>query len=86
MSWSVSAIGRPPAVAAKVADEISRYKCVDPEEGVKQAVGAALAAALAAQDPASVVKVTASGHQQGSGETAVNTLRVEVEPIFGFIE
>lgn len=88
MSWSVSAIGRPVAVAAKVAAEISSYKCIDPEEGVKQAVAVALAAALAAQDPATVVKVTASGHQSGvlaSGGTN-NTLRVEVEPVYGFVE
>ena len=67
MSWSVSEIGKAPAVAAKIAADINQYKCIDPEEGVKQAVGSALAAALAAQDPNSIVKVTASGHQSGGG-------------------
>ena len=86
MSWSVSAIGKPAAVAAKVQKDISAYKCVDPEEGVKQAAGAAIAAALGAQNPSSAVKVEASGHQSGTGETAVNTLKIEVTPVYGFVE
>jgi hypothetical protein len=83
MSWSVSATGKAPAVASKIAAEISRSKCIEPEEGVKQAVGAALAAALAAQDPEQTVKVSASGHQggdAGSGTKISNTLHVSVEP------
>jgi hypothetical protein len=86
MSWSVSAVGKPAAVAAKVQADLNAYKCVDPEEGVKQAAGAAIAAALGAQRADSAVKVEASGHQSGGGETASNTLRIVVEPIYGFVE
>jgi hypothetical protein len=86
MSWSVSGFGKAPAVAAKIAAEISQYKCIEPEEAVKQAVGVALAAALGAQDPRAVVNVTASGHQgQDSGRIS-NTLKVSVEPVYGFVE
>jgi hypothetical protein len=86
MSWSVSGIGRPVAVAAKLAADLSAYKCVDPEESVKQAAAALLAAALAAQDPVSVVKVSASGSQGTSGNSIYNSVRIEVEPVYGFIE
>jgi hypothetical protein len=91
MSWSVGAIGRPAVVAAKIAADLSQYSCVDPEEGVKQAVGAALAVALAAQDPSSVVKVAASGSQgtnyvNGKSAGFTNSLNISVEPIHGFVE
>lgn len=93
MSWSVSAIGKPAAVAAKVEADLSSYKCADPEEGVKQAACAAILAGLKAQAANSVVRVAASGHQQPvygkdaqqTGEFQ-NTLNVTVEPIYGFVE
>jgi hypothetical protein len=89
MSWIASAVGKPAAVAASIASQIGAYKCIEPEEGVKQAVGAALAASLAAQNPDSVVKVIASGHQTGPTDglkNINNTVHVEVEPIHGFVE
>ena len=92
MSWSVSAIGKPAAVAVKVQADLNAYKCIDPEEGVKQAASAAIVAALAAQAEASCVRVEASGHQSdvygpGAVKTGVqNTLRIVVEPIYGFVE
>lgn len=86
MSWSVSAVGKPTAVAAKCQEELTRFKCIDPEEGVKLAAASTIAAALAAQNPQSAVKVMASGHQSGTGETATNTLNISVEPLYGFVE
>lgn len=91
MSWSTTVIGKPPAVAQRIVRDLAGYKCVDPEEAVKQAAGAAIAAALAAQHPNSVVRVTASGHQgqnyvDGKALGIVNTLNVLVEPLHGFVE
>lgn len=86
MSWSVSAIGKPTAVAAKVRNDLGRIKCVDPEENVKNHACALLESALGAQKAASCVKVEASGHQSGDGENAQNTLTIKVEPIYGFVE
>jgi hypothetical protein len=92
MSWSTSAIGKPPAVMAKVAEEFSRHPCVEPEETVRQAAGALIAAALQAQDPNSVVIVSASGSQnqnynsKAEKTTVNNTLNIRVEPVYGFVE
>jgi hypothetical protein len=88
MSWSVSAIGKPAAVAAKVQKDLSAYKCVEPEEQVKVAAGAAIVAAVTAYPPDSCVKVSASGHQGTATEEgkAFNNLRVDIEPVYGFVE
>jgi hypothetical protein len=87
MSWSVSAIGKPGPVAAKVTEELNRFTCTDPEEGVKQAAAALLATCLAAQDPNTAVRVSASGHQSGSvGNRLSNNLKIDVEPVYGFVE
>jgi hypothetical protein len=92
MSWSVSAIGKPAAVAAKVKEDLAGYKCVDPEEDVKHAAGAVILHALKAQAPDTAVRVNASGHQgtmygpDGKSTGIHNTLRIEVEPIHGFVE
>jgi hypothetical protein len=90
MSWSVSAIGKPPAVAVSIEEQFSRYKCIEPEEGVRQGARATLAAALAAQRPDSVVKVSASGSQSSNTIDGVvlftNVLSITVEPQYGFVE
>jgi hypothetical protein len=92
LSWSVSAIGKPGPVAAKVAQELSTFRCVDPEEGIKQAAGAAIKAALEAQDSNSAVRVSAGGHQNqqygsdGKPTSIQNTLSITVEPVYGFVE
>jgi hypothetical protein len=91
MSWSVGAVGRTPAVADDLVRQLNQYKCSEPEESVKQAAGATLAAALAAQEPGTVVKVLASGSQsqyQGKDGSPVykNQLSLSVEPLYNFIE
>lgn len=90
MSWSVSAIGKPVAVAAKVAKDFAAYKCAEPEETIRQMVGTAIAAALKAYPETHAVKVDASGSQQGGSTgpqaTYVNQLSVKIEPIYGFVE
>jgi ABC-type Zn2+ transport system substrate-binding protein/surface adhesin len=92
MSWGITAIGKPQAVAAKLADEFTKHPCIDPEEGVRQAAANVIAVALAAQDPNSAVKVMANGHQfqnydlKGTKSTISNTLSITVEPVSGFVE
>lgn len=91
MSWSVSAIGRASAVAAKLAAEFTNYKCMEPEETVKGNVAAAVAAALAAFPPNQVVRVQAGGSQSSLASTdgpvrAINNLNVAIEPVYGFVE
>lgn len=86
MSWSVSQIGKAFAVAERVAAEIARIKCIEPEETVKNHVGAAIAAALAAYPADFVVEVEASGSQYSPSGHPVNSLSVKVRPIHGFVE
>jgi hypothetical protein len=93
MSWGVSSVGRPIPVAAKLATQFAKNPCVEPEETVRQAAAALIAACLAAQDPSSAVAVTAGGYQSaiyGAGGKATgtfqNALNVKIEPLYGFVE
>lgn len=93
MSWSVSAIGKAAAVAASIETQFSQSTCSEPEESVRQSARATIAAALAAQDPRTVVKVMASGSQSqrnyGQKDVApsfTNSLTINVEPQYGFVE
>jgi hypothetical protein len=83
MSWSVAAIGKAAAVAAKIEQDFAGMgKCAEPEETVKQSARATLAASLAAQDPTAVVKVSASGSQSTDYTTKSvrNQMSISIEP------
>ena len=87
MSWSVLAVGKPSAVAAKLEKDFTAYKCSEPEETIRQSVAMAVSTALAAFPEASAVRVDASGSQsQGADGKATNTLSVKIEPLYGFVE
>lgn len=67
MSWSVQGIGKAPAVALAIDKQFtSSGPCAEPEETVRQAARAAIAAALTAQKPEAVIQVTAQGSQSTS--------------------
>lgn len=96
MSWSVSVVGKLPAVKAAVEAQFTdpRSVCAEPEETVRQAARAAIAAALQAQREDSVVRVTAGGSmintynkETGSwGAPYSNHLEIHIEPLYGFVE
>ena len=91
MSWSVSAIGKASAVAAKLAADFTKIKCNEPEETIKNTVASALATALAAFPEKCAVRVEASGSQwvpdpTGAPSAMTNQLSVKVEPIHSFLE
>lgn len=91
MSWSVSAIGKAPAVRSSIADQFSKSSpCLEPEESLRQAAAATIDKALEAQDPNLAVKVIASGSQGFKDYTArtgvYNTLGITIEPLHGFVE
>ena len=88
MSWSISAIGKPAAVAAKIKADLSAYECSEPEETIRQTIGNAIAQALEAMPASSAVKVTASGSQSPSTEPGkfTNSFKAEVENLYGFVE
>jgi hypothetical protein len=87
MSWSVSAIGKPTAVAAKLADAFTKNPCAEPEETIRQGVASAIAVALKSFDGTMAVRVDASGSQStNNGVPTSNQLSVKIEPIYGFVE
>ena len=87
MSWSFGAVGRPAAVAAKVDAAKGQNKCINPEEGLRQAALDLIANSVRAFPDASVVTVEANGHQStADGERAQNTLSIKVMPLYGFVE
>src|ERR1700758_5741504 len=90
MSWSIGAVGKAPAVAAKIAADIARIKCTEPEETIKNTVGDALARALAVMPPNMAVRVDAAGSQYAPDSTKPtefqNSLSVKLEPLYGFVE
>jgi hypothetical protein len=94
MSWSVSAVGKPKAVAASIAAQFATsHKCAEPEESIRQSTASTLAAAIEAQDPDSAVSVSAGGSQSekygpDGKRTGVftNSLSVSVQPLYGFVE
>jgi hypothetical protein len=90
MSWSVSAVGRAGAIAAKVAASLANSKCSEPEETIKNAVAGAIATALAAFPPSFPGRVEASGSQSCPDSTKpdekTNQLKVSIEPIWNFAD
>jgi hypothetical protein len=90
MSWSVGAIGKSQAVRAEIANQFTKNPCVEPEESIRQEVAKTIDAALAAQDPAFAVKVSASGSQSfkdWNAKTGVSSnLVIAVEPLYNFVE
>jgi hypothetical protein len=66
MSWSVSALGKPKAVAVKLAADlanIDRMNMENPEQLAKNNAAATIAATLAVYPDNQIVRVEASGSQ-----------------------
>lgn len=92
MSWSFHATGKPAAVLGKARQDLSQYKCAEPEETIKGKVLNILEVALLAFPESSAVQVAASGSQQQpsvnpTNPTAfINSLSIDIKPIYGFVE
>lgn len=86
MSWSVSAVGRAGAVSKKIAEELGKVLCNEPEESIKRAVGEIVETSLSACDPNQAVRVEASGSQSDFHGVKTNQLKVDIQPIWGFLE
>jgi hypothetical protein len=94
MSWSISAIGKASKVAEKLTAQFANIKCSEPEETIKNNAAAAILLGLSVYPANTVVKVDASGSQSmvapstggDSPATYTNNLKVEMTPVYGFIE
>lgn len=86
MSWSFNATGKPAAVIAKLKTDLTRNKCVEPEESIKSAVIAIVEQSLSGFPEDHPVEVSASGSQ--SSPTAgkpVNQLKLDIKPIWNYL-
>lgn len=89
MSWSVSAIGKQPAVKAEIARQFEvGGKCSEPEESVRQAAKATVLAAIDATNPSYPLKISASGSQSGDYSKKIfsNSLTISIEPVWNWLE
>lgn len=93
MSWSVQAVGKPAAVAEKLAADFAKIKCSEPEETIKNSVASIIATSLAAYPAEFAVKVDACGSQSPSYDAKssqldggqINNLTVKIEPLYGYV-
>lgn len=90
MSWSVSAVGKAKAVAASIESQFGHFNTDEPEQSIKSSVASMIATTLASFADDTVVKVEASGSQYkeiGRENPRVhNTVRLIIEPVWGFLE
>jgi hypothetical protein len=90
MSWSYSKVGKVPAVAADAAKTLASINCAEPEQTIKSMVANVIEGALAVYPPDVAVKVTASGSQYvpdgNKPNEVINSLSVNIEHLYGFVE
>lgn len=91
MTWSINKTGKPKAVAAQIAAELEVNTLAEPEQTVRHHVGLLVAAALGAMPEGSAVTISASGSQNSPdysdlSKGASNYVKLEITPIYGFVE
>ena len=92
MSWSVSGIGKPEALASKLAADFTRISPMqEPEETGKNAAAMAIAAIVPVFPPSTIVKVEANGSQYtpDSGKAPdikINQLTISIQSLGSIVE
>lgn len=86
MSWSFYGMGKPEALAKKAREDMTCQKCSEPEESIKDMALAIIEKSLMAMPAASAVRIQASGSQSKDERGATNTFKLDIEPIYGFVE
>ncbi len=87
MSWSFSGVGKPAALADRARASLSNIKCREPEETIKGKVAEIVEECLAAFPAGSAVQIEASGSQSTADDgTALNSLSLNIKPLYGFVE
>jgi len=86
MSWSISSLGKAPAVVLDVDKQFSALpKLPDTEVGIVDSIKSLVDTVIAAQDPSMVVQVSLSGDQILTGKAVTSTfISVIVTPISKF--
>lgn len=91
MSWSVSGIGKPGPLAAKLAQDLARIPAMEePEQTGKNAAAEAVAAIVPASPDAFIVRVECSGSQYTpdtkSPDKKINQLSIKIETLGAMVE
>lgn len=92
MSWSVSGIGKPAALAAKLADDFTRISPMkEPEETGKNAASMAIAALVPAFPDSCIVQVEANGSQytpdsSKTPDKCINSLSIKIQSMGSIVE
>ncbi len=84
MSWSFSGFGKARAVAAKAKEDLTRFKCAEPEETIKTKALEIIEASLAGMSD-NIVKVEANGSQYVDKGNVVNSFHMNISQVHGFI-
>jgi len=90
MSWSINKTGKASEVAEQLVEELAKNPCQEPEETIRQEVGAVCATALAAMPEDQMVEVVAFGSQspvypEGGGDATgefKNEVKLSLKPIY----
>lgn len=87
MSWSVSASGKSSAVRTAIAGQLANCSSlIGTERVLKDKVAELVDAAVAAQTDGTGVTVIASGSMYREGTKEQQTLRIEITPLWNFVE
>lgn len=90
MSWGVSGIGKPEALANKLAIDFTRISPMqEPEETGKNAAAMAVAAIVPVFPPDTIVKVECNGSQYCPGSASgpkINQLTIKIESLGAIVE
>lgn len=91
MSWSFSCVGKPAAVLKAADDQFSRVKCAEPEETLRQQALESIKKSLSMMPDSTAVQVDACGSQYSldvaEGKPGfINTFKLEIKPLYGFVE
>jgi hypothetical protein len=89
MSYSVNESGPSQEVAEKLAEQLSKIVCAEPEETLKNMAASVISTALEAMPQDALVQVSLNGsqatdHDSEGDETGTfrNTLNLTIKPIF----
>lgn len=81
MSWSFNGTGRPEEVLEKATKALKQFKCLEPEESIKELVTEILDVSLTNYPVDRVVVVNAAGSQSTDDRgRSVNVLNVTIGP------
>jgi len=85
MSWQFHQAGTAKALLAKAEEDLNRYKCIEPEESIKQSVIDIIEATLKTAPDNVIFAIDAAGSQTGNDKGILCDLKLEIKTIYGLV-